>query len=397
MPPIEKNIQLAYGTAFAVLNRQYQDTQLVEDALQHACLRAVENWPEGLPQSPKAWLIKVAANFIVDHFRKHKPDYIDDIDVANPVNLAYQFEDAVLGLIFTCCHPCLAPENQLAICLKWVMGFNHASISRALIVSEKTLEQRITRSKRKLASNKIEFTQPPTRHLKARLSSVLKTLYLIFNEGYYCNAGDHTFSVVLCEQAIYLTRVLSRSFRGNSDTLALLALMLFIYARSPSRKPEEIVLLENQDRSKWNKQLIKEADVILQKALKLDKPSTYHIQAAIAGVHSQANSYQQTDWQQICLLYDKLLTYEYSPIAIINQAVAHMQLKEWQTAEEKLEVIGSSVTSYPPYFIALSHLYEHTNRLSSAINKLQHAIDLSKNMSEKRFLTLKLTTLKAQG
>lgn len=390
MQSFDSVIKSAYGTAFAVLNKRFKNIQLVEDALQYACMKALERWQTDTVKNTKAWLIKVATNYIFDEVKKHKPDYVEHIDTATPVETAYEYEDATIGLLFTCCHPSISQDNQLTLCLKWVMGFNNTSIARALLINEKTLEQRITRTKRKLIANKIDISLPTQANLPNRIDAVTKGLYLIFNEGYFGNSGHILVSNTLCKQAIYLTRLFCRTFRGNAASLALLSLMLFIHARSPARETEKITLLEHQDRTKWDKAMIGEADVLLQKSLKIGRPTTYHIQAAIAGLHSQAVSYQETDWQQICLLYDKLLSYDYSPVAILNQAVAFMALHRWNLAEEKLTSLKESLKNYVPYYIVLAHLYKHTHRMKEATGTLKTALTLSKSAAEKEYLQRQL-------
>lgn len=386
MQSFESAINTAYGTAFAVLNKRFHNIQQVEDALQFACIKAIDKWQTENIVNIKAWLIKVATNYILDELKKHKPDYVEHVDAISPVEIAYQYDDATLGLLFTCCHPCISQENQLTLCLKWVMGFDNTSIARALLISDKTLEQRITRTKRKLRANKVDFALPTQTHLPTRLNAVIKGLYLVFNEGYFGNSGHILISNTLCMQAIYLMRLVCRTFRGNAASLALLSLMLFIQARSPARAIDKIILLSHQDRSKWDNSLIAEADILLQKSLKLGRPTAYHIQAAIAGLHSQALSYQETDWQQIILLYDKLLTYEYSPVALLNQSVALMELGKWDIAEEKLISMQENLRNYAPYYIALGYLYKHTHRLKEATHSLKSAYSLSKNASEKEYL-----------
>lgn len=393
MSSFDSVIKNAYGTAFAVLNKRFKDIQLVEDALQFACIKALEKQQITNISNVKAWLIKVATNYIFDDKKKHKPDYVDSVDTTSPLETAYAYEDATLGLLFTCCHPSISQENQLTLCLKWVMGFDNTSIARALLISEKTLEQRITRTKRKLKANKIDFTLPSQPHLANRLNAVVKGLYLVFNEGYFGNSGHILLSNSLCIHAIYLTRLICRTFRGNTSSLALLSLMLFIQARAPARELAKVTLLSQQDRSKWDQSMIVEADIILQKSLKVGRPTSYHIQAAIAGLHSQALTYQDTDWQQICLLYDKLLSYEYSPAIVVNQAVALIQNNNVNRAWEKLETVADSLTQYPPYFIAKAYLFERQGKFNDAIQQLNKALVHSKSDAEQSFVQEKLAKL----
>ncbi|GLX78868.1 RNA polymerase sigma-70 factor, ECF subfamily protein [Thalassotalea insulae] len=393
MQSFETIIKNAYGTAFAVLNKRFQDIQQVEDALQYACMKAINNWQTENISNAKAWLIKVASNYIFDELKKHKPKYIEHPDFISPVETAYEYEDATLGLIFTCCHPSITKENQVALCLKWVMGFDNKSISRALLISEKTLEQRITRTKRKIIANNIDFILPTQSHLRTRLDAVNRVLYLVFNEGYFGNSGRILLSNTLCMQAIYLMRLICRKYRGTPSSLALLSLMLFIQARAPARATDKVTLLEFQDRTKWDKAMISIADILLQKSLKQAPPTSYHIQAAIAGLHSQASSYQNTDWHQICLLYEKLITYDYSPAITVNLAVALMQKNDLERAKMKLDTVAASLSNYPPYFITRAFLFERMGLVSEAKGQLKHAFLLSQSDAERNFIKDKLIQL----
>ncbi|GHF86844.1 RNA polymerase sigma factor [Thalassotalea marina] len=394
MASFDTDVNAAYGTAFAVLTKRFQDIQQVEDALQHACIKAMEKQQFETIANVKAWLIKVATHYILDELKKHKPDYVEHLDTISPVDTAYEYDDATLGLIFTCCHPSLSQDNQLALCLKWVMGFDNASIARALLISDKTLEQRITRTKRKIKANNIEFSLPTQSHLNTRIDAVMKVLYLIFNEGYFGNSGQVLVSNTLCKQAIYLMKLICRTYRDNAASHALLALMLFIQARTPARATDKVTLLEHQDRTKWDRAMISEADMLLQKSLKQDRPTSYHIQAAIAGLHSLATTYENTDWQQIVLLYDKLLTYDYSTAIIVNQAVALIQIDRLEQAQTKLDNVAPLLLHYPPYFIAYAHLLEHQGCYGEAIDKLNQAVLLSKSEAEIAFIKDKIQYLK---
>ena len=296
---IDKKLRHHYGAALAVVIARLGNLEQAEEAMQEAAIKALQHWPQKMPANPAAWLVKVASHCAIDHWRKEsKHHHSDDFQKvlqqsASQFPEINEFEDSTLQLIFMCCHPALAQEQQIALTLKLVMGFENKEIARAFLVSEKTLEQRITRAKRKIIANQIDLSLPSTRHLSLRLPAVQQTLYLIFNEGYQLSFSDHLYSQHQCLQAIRLIRSLCRIFRSQSNSLALLALMLFIQARSPARGTHELITLEQQDRRLWKHSLITQADTLLQKSLRMGQVSSYHIQAAIAGLHSQAKSFEQ--------------------------------------------------------------------------------------------------------
>ena len=390
-------IQRHYGSALAVLINKLGDISLAEDALQEASIAALQYWPKEPPQKPQAWLVKVATNKTIDILRKHKSHLTQTISEPETTirqrDDNYEFDDNVLRIIFICCHPAISPENQLALTLKLAMGFHQKDIARALLLPEKTLEQRITRAKNKIKANHIELELPGSNKLIERLPSVLKTLYLIFNEGYHASSGETLISHQICEQAILMTRILCRHYREQSSCLALLSLMLFTHARSLARSKEQFVPLEKHDRSLYNQQTIKQADILLQKSLRMGQVTSYHIEAAITGLHSQAINYRNTDWQQICLLYDKLLTYHYSPVVQVNKAVAHIMLKQLDIAEQILSMIANELRVYPPYYAALAKLRVEQNNIELALSAYQELIELSNNKVEKEYFKQELARI----
>lgn len=380
-------IQQHYSAALACLIKRLSDIEKAEDALQEASIAALAQWPKALPKSPLAWLIRVAYNASIDQFRKTNkltPQSTMELteQAQSITQVDYELDDAILRLMFVCCHPAISQENQLAITLKLVLGFQQQDIARALLIPEKTLEQRITRTKRKIKLKNIDFSLPAPNKLSARLPAVLRILYLIFNEGYHATSGEKVLCNQLCQHAITLLRTVCRNFRGQASCTALLSLMLFTHARVNARSENKIITLEQQDRRLWDKNAINQADILLQKSLKLGEVCHYHIEAAISGLHCQADSFETTDWQQICLLYEKLLTYHYTPVIQINRAVAYMMVENWPKAEDILMSIEHSVANYPPYHAALAKLYQHTQRQHKALSSLDTAMQLSKNHAE---------------
>ena len=376
---IEQLLQRHYGAALAVITAKFNDLDLAEECLQDAAVKAIENWHESQPDNPTAWLIRVAQNAAIDRFRKTGRQETSQLDLffAQDDEQPLIQEDAVLQLIFMCCHPALTPEQQVAMTLKLVMGFSNNEIAKSFIIPEKTLEQRITRAKKKIRSTGIALSLPGESRLKIRLPSVLQVLYLIFNEGYHSQSADNVLNRRLCTQAISLLRITTRIYRSEADCYALLALMLFIDARSPARGVDEIITLEEQDRSRWDKNQILQADVLLKKSLKLGKVSSYTIQAAISGVHSMAESFAATDWLEINLLYDKLMQYQPGPVVMLNKAVSHLMLDEDEKAFSLIESCRQNLSSYTAFYATEALYYRQLEQFEMANNSLNIAIELS--------------------
>lgn len=394
---IAQLIQQHYGSTLACLINKLGDITLAEDALQEANIAALNHWGKEIPKSPQAWLIKVGSNKAIDLLRKEKPQTSVEPEylLAESINIDDNITgDEVLKLIFICCHPAIKLENQLLMTLKLVMGFNLNDISRVLLISEKALEQRLTRTKRKISANQISLDLPPRDKLQKRLSAVLQALYLIFNEGYHSSSGSKLLCNQICNQAIFMLKLTSRHYHENSACIALLSLMLFTHARSNARSQHSVIPLEEHDRSLYDQHAIQEADMLLKKSLLMGEVTYYHIEAAISGLHSQAASYSTTDWQQICLLYNKLLTYKYSPVVQLNKAVADMMLNNYSAALTTLKLIEDRLIDYPPFYLAQAQLYLHIDKTQQAIEAYQRAITLSHNTVEKAYIKKKLADIK---
>lgn len=390
---IQECISTAYGTALAVLARQLGDLDKAQDALQHACEKALIKWKDEIPSNPKAWLIAVAKNYDIDTWRKQSKYSEEEPDSKLTTEQAATFEDATLGLVFTCCHPSIALENQVALTLKFVFGFDDKTIASALLIPAKTLEQRITRSKKKIKQNNFDFDLPSSKYLEDRINSVLKVIYLVFNEGYYSSSGSKAFVTILCKQAIDILSTLCRTFRGRANALALLSLMYFSYSRVPARNNEHFISLELQDRSLWDEKLIGDADILLQKSLMLGTVSSYHIEAAISGLHCQSKSYEKTDWQQISSLYLKLREYNRSPAVIVNYAASLLMTNQIEKAHVQLASVEKLMKNYLPFYIVKAKACELEGNYSNALSLYKKALELSHNHIEQQFIKSKINSV----
>lgn len=391
MSEIELCIRLHHSKAQAALIRRLGNLSLAQDAMQDAIVAALEKWPEqGIPQHPATWLVTVGLNRFRDDFRRQArftaadESHQEQQGVADPAMIeASLVENDVLRLMFLCAHPALSAENQLAMSLKFVAGLNTIVIAQAMLVSVKTIEQRITRSKQKIANSGIGFDFPLPTLLDARLPPVQSSLYLLFNAGYFGAEGE-LLDPLLCRQAISLARALCRVY-PDPENFGLLALMLFHNARWKARADTKgrLVTLDNQDRTLWSKQSIAEADVMLQKSLRAGPPGQYQLQAAIAGVHCLADSASETNWKEIAGLYRLLLNIQNGPVIRLNYSVALMMLGQLTTAESLLAEMAPDLPHYAPYFAALSKLMELQGRPEERRRALCKAVDFSTSSQER--------------
>ncbi len=384
------------GRVLAALLAYSRDFELTEDALQEACLQAMEQWPQkGVPQNKGAWLLTVAKRRLIDKIRRcsfqNKQQTLQSIIDTQPEQvedeLNFPIPDERLKLIFTCCHPALAEQAQVALTLKTVSGLKVSEIARAFLTSEVTMNQRITRAKRKIKTAGIPYKIPAVKVLPERISSVLSVIYLIFNESYLAYEGQTLTRFELANEAIRLARILN-DLLPRADVKGLLALMLFHHSRyfARSNKKQAFVPLEKQDRVSWDQSLISQGNKFLTEAMNIGEPESYQIQAAISALHAQADSWENTDWQQILLLYQSL--YRRNPNAIIclnlNVALAHSgELKKAYKVIVRLE---KELTNYQPYYAARAYIKAKSGKKLAAKNDYEKAISLTKNSIERDYL-----------
>jgi RNA polymerase sigma-70 factor (ECF subfamily) len=387
------------GKAIATLTRVFGDLDVAEEAVQEAFAVAVERWPSsGMPDNPGAWIMTTARNKATDRVRRestrdtrHRQSVLlherDEPEETGPVR------DDRLRLIFTCCHPALAPEARVALTLRMLGGLQTDEIARAFLVPEPTMAQRIVRAKRKIRDAKIPYRIPRDDVLAERLGAVLVVLYLIFNEGHTATSGRALMRADLCGEAIRLTRLLVELLPDEPEPQGLLALLLLSEARRPARTgPDgELVRLADQDRARWDAALIAEGHAIVRACLRRNEPGPYQIQAAIAAVHSDAPSIEATDWFQIVQLYDQLLAWTPTPIVALNRAVAIAELDGPQAALAIVD--GLDLNAYHLLHATRAELLMRIGRIDEADAAYARALELTANDAERRFLEARRASL----
>jgi RNA polymerase sigma-70 factor, ECF subfamily len=400
---IEAVYRSDWGRIVATLIRFFGDFDLAEEAAQEAFAAAVEQWSQsGVPEFPRAWIIQTARHKAIDRIRR-RTRFEDKLEsyarsglvqtIEEPDYDTSEIPDDRLRLIFTCCHPALALEAQVALTLRMLGGLETDEIARAFLVPTTTMAQRLVRAKRKIRDAGIPYAAPDTNDMPARINAVLTVVYLIFNEGYAATRGESLVRADLCAEAIRLGRLVKvlTSPHSPSEALALLALMLLHDSRRDARLNEagDLVLLEDQDRSRWNREQIEEAAPMVEDALR-GGAGPLAIQAAIAALHCRAERAEDTDWPQIVQLYDVLEGLDPSPIVSLNRAVAVAMVHGPQSALALIDSLAGDLDSYHLLHATRADMLRRMGSAAEAANSYRRALALVTNESERRFLERRL-------
>jgi RNA polymerase sigma-70 factor (ECF subfamily) len=412
---VERAFHEEQARALATLIRVLGDFDLAEEAVADAFLIAVRRWPEtGVPPNPAAWIVTTARNRAIDRLRRvrrlaeREPLLrqlaIDGAGAVTPMRLGAPDDDGSSGivddrlrLIFTCCHPVLAQEAQVALTLRTLGGLTTTEIARAFLVPEPTMAQRIVRAKKKIRDEQVPYLVPPAHELPERLGSVLAVVYLVFNEGYAATSGDHLVRHDLCDEAIRLGRLLAELMPDEPEVAGLLALLLFHDSRRETRiRPDgEPALLDEQDRSRWNREEIAEGERLLDRAVRTPRPGAYTLQAAIAAIHATAATANETDWAEIAALYEVLARVHPTPVVALNRAAALAMRDGPQVGLSILDELAEDpmLSGYHLYHSARADLLRRLDLKADSAAAYRRALNVATNPAERRFLERRLAEM----
>jgi RNA polymerase sigma-70 factor, ECF subfamily len=415
MPETQSVVEAVFrqesGRIIATLIRIAGSFDLAEEAMQEAFASALVNWPaKGVPENPAAWITAVAHRKLIDHGRRERtrrekqdPLLYETPTIQQPEAEALfdavtmPYPDDRLRLIFTCCHPALNQEAQVALTLRTLGGLTTPEIARAFLVPEATMAQRLVRAKRKIQQAKIPYEVPPLSHLRERLASVQEAIYLVFNEGYSATAGDSLIRRELCAEAIRLARILCELLPNEPENQGLLALMLLHDSRRDARtdKQGRLITLEDQDRGLWDRARINDGLALVRRALSLRRAGPYQLQAAIVALHAEAETPAETDWRQIAALYQELMRIAPTAVVALNHAVAVAMGEGLEKGLEQIDHLGTSgdLDDYHLFHAARADILRRLGRRSEAATAYREALRLATNKVEQVYLRDRLAQL----